>query len=227
MAKLFHSAFWMSIAAFITKVAEKINQHPRFTRNVILILLNCAGFFCFWVLFYGLGLYLVPKPEHPDYMLMRFGVQFVSFVVSLLLSIGLYNLIRGLVAASKFVSDKISGVGKGLKDGGTVAVEIPKQVVDATKRIAEGAVELGKNVRAGVSKTVEGGTKAVKEKAPVVGEAILTAAQKTGEAIGESSKKAAGWSKENIPKAVQRVKRFTATTFHRIAAIFKKKNNDS
>jgi hypothetical protein len=223
MPKLFRGAFWIGITSFITDISSKINQHPKIVKTAILISLNLAGFFCFWIIVYGLGLFLVPSPKHQDYALMHFGVRFVSFVIALLLSIGLYNLIRGIAIAGKFVSDKVSDVGKGLKDGGTVAVEIPKKVVDATRQAAEGTVELAKNAGVGVGAGIKKGLEIVKEKAPVVGEAILTVAQKTGDIVTKSSRQAASWSKENAPKAAQGVKEFTITSFRKIAGVFKKK----
>lgn len=227
MAKLFRGAFWVTLATLATNFAAKLNQHPRAVRVTVLVLLNLTGFFCFWILFYGLGLLLVPPSGHQDYKLMRFGAQFVSFVISLLLSIGLYNLVRGVVLAGKFASDKISAMGKNLKSGGTIVVEVPRKAVDATKRAVEGTVEFVKHTGAGVSKAVGTGIKkgaeVVREKGPAMGGAVLKAAQKTGEAVQGPAKKMADWSKENLPGTVRGIKGFAGAAFQKVSALFKKK----
>ncbi|MBU9888399.1 MAG: hypothetical protein KTQ49_00835 [Candidatus Omnitrophica bacterium] len=223
MPKLFRGAFWVGVTAFVTDMAARINRNPRAVRIAVLVLLNLAGFFCFWIILYGLGLLLVPSPGHEDYKLMRFGVRFVSLVMALLLSIGLYNLIRGIALAGRYVSDKISGVGQGLKKGGTVAIEVPKAVVDAAGRAVEGSVELARKAGKGLEAGVKRGAELFREKAPEVGGAVSVAVRKTGEAVKTSSKRTADWSKENVPKAVRGIKAFVAAAILKAASLWKLK----
>lgn len=230
MAKFFQNAFWLSVAASITKTANKINQNPRLTRIFILVVLNAVGFFCFWVVVYGLALKLVPSSDHSDYPIMLFGARFLSLVLSVLLSLGLYNLVRGIVAAGKFVSDKIADVNKGFKESGTVAIQVPQKAVDATKRAVAETTEWVKHTSAEISKTVETGIKkgseVAKEKAPAVRQTIFTAAEKTKIVLKDAAQKTAEWSKENVPKAVHATQVFIAKTHLKIKSAFKKKDDE-
>jgi len=253
MKGLFRFVSGVGSAAFVAKIADKINEHPRYVRFVVLVLLNLIGFFCFYIVIYGVGLKLEPPKEHRDYKLMSFGIKFVSFVVASLVSVGLYHLVQGIVAARKFVSDQAHAVSEGLKDRGKVFSETSKKAADITKRTVEGAgkgfaegskktfevtkkgTEVGTQwIRANVpraGKAVREGLKSgagiVKERVPAIGKTISAGSGKVFDSTKVLAKKATEQAKEKLPVAIRSTKDRAIAIIKKIVSLLKRRGRRS
>jgi len=157
---------------------------------------------------------------------MSRGILLVSLLISLLMSIGLYHLICFIVTAGKFILDKASDVGGGIKASGKVFGDAPKKALDVTKHGAKVSNQWIRDKTPKIKKVLGGGirksTDVVKEKAPIVGKAISVGTQRTIETVQISTKKATKWSKEEAPQLIRNVKNQAAMIFKKMTSLFKK-----
>jgi len=226
MRKLFHFLTWASIAKVVAGIADKVNQHPQIAKVAFIAFLNLTVFCCFWIVFYGLGLLLVPPPGHEDYKLMRTGMRIVSFVISFFLTFGVYHFVRAMVNLCRVANQKVVEAKKGFKEGGTIAVEIPRKAVDATIGAVDASkkfvVKVGTKVKEAAQTGLDRGVKIAQEKGPALKGAAASALSKTAELSKQSIQKTAGWSRQSFSQGARIVRHAFARTSSKIRSLFSK-----